>query len=109
MIKPKKKIITVTTESLCPYELESTLADAKSKIEKLIEQYGPNARLDWDSRYYEPYAPEPSPRYHVQIQREENDEEFAKRIALETKYRTEQEARDLAEFTRLQQKFGAKK
>jgi len=108
MAKEQRKIINATVEDLDPYSLDSTLGKAKAHLESLITKYGPDAQLDWDSNFYYPYDENPSPRYHIRVERLENDEEFEKRLAQEKTWKDAQAARDLAEFERLNKLFGKK-
>ncbi len=109
MNKNKKKIITVDVEDVSPYSIATNLADVKAFFDSLLEKYGPDARIEWDPNFHYDYDVNPTPRFYVQVRREENDEEFQKRSEIEDKYRIEQERRDLAEFERLQRVFGQKK
>ncbi len=105
----KKKIIGANVGEMWPSRFSGTLAHAKEQIEELIATHGPDARLDWEARHYYPYDQEPTPLYFIIVDREENDEEFNKRIAQEAKWQEDRDKRDLAEFERLKKQFGEKK
>ncbi len=105
---PKKKIISVEVDTMSPSDFEGTLADARQKINELIDEYGPVARLDWNRYFYYDYATQPSPRFELYVDREETDEEFEKRVVQEKKLEAEQEKRDRKELVRLQKKLGEK-
>jgi hypothetical protein len=108
MAKDQRKIITATVGEVSPYDLDTTLGNAKAHLEQLIVTYGVDARLDWDSNFYYPYDEKPSPRYHIRVNRPETDDEMAKRLAEEKTWKEAQAARDLAEFQRLNKLFGKK-
>lgn len=104
-----KKKITVTAETFSASNFEGNLGDLAQTVENLIKQYGKDAYLNYDKNYYYPYDSESTPSYEVRIVREENDEEYQKRLQEENKYRKEIEERERAEFERLSKKYGAVK
>jgi cell fate regulator YaaT (PSP1 superfamily) len=83
-----------------------TLEQVLKTVEKLIQQYGKDAKII--SRT-EPYSNSDRKYMCIYTDEPETDEEMAKRIAYEEKYAKIAEERDAAEFKRLQEKFGAKK
>lgn len=107
-LKNNKMIITETVEDIRPYEFDNTLSGLKTKIEELIALYGPDASLNWDGNHYEPYDENPSPRFEIQINREETDAECDLRLQKMENYNKIQEERERKEFERLQAKFGGK-
>lgn len=106
-----KKKITVTAETFSASNFEGNLGDLAQTVENLIKQYGKDAYLNYDKNYYYPYPydSESTPSYEVRIVREENDEEYQKRLQEENKYRKEIEEREKVEFERLYKKYGAVK
>ncbi len=104
--KVQKKIIHECAMTFSPYDFEGTLLDAHEHIAKLLKEYGPDARLDFDPLGSDPYSDNPG--YSVMIQREETDEEMEKRLVVEQSAKLVQEARDRAELKRLQDKLGVK-
>ena len=101
-----KKIITKMVTNVSPYEMEGTLQQVLTQIQQWITNHGPDARLNWNGDYWQQYSDSPSPRYEININREETDVEYQKRIADETLKQTQQDARDKKEYDRLQKKFG---
>ncbi len=108
MAKPKKKIISVEADTLSPLELDGTLADARTKINELIDEYGPTARFNWNRYFHHAYDSEPSPRFEIYVSREETDEEYNTRTREEAVRKSIQDEHDRKEFERLQKKFGEK-
>ncbi len=104
-----KKKITVTAETFSASNFAGNLGDLAQTVENLIKQYGKDAYLDYDKNYYYPYESEGTPSYEVRIVREENDEEYQKRLQEENKYRKKIEERERAEFERLSKKYGSVK
>ena len=104
----KKKILVENVEDIAPYDLECTLAELNDKVQDWIVKYGPTARIDWEPNFYYAYDQNPSPRFNIQRNREETDEEQEKRIRLEKESKQAREARDRAEFERLKKVLGEK-
>lgn len=102
----KKRIITETKDHISPYDFDTSLGDLYARIGQMIQKYGHDARLDWRPDFYYPYDQSPSPRYNIQVQREETDREYEIRIAGEVAAKQAREARDRAEFERLKKQFG---
>jgi hypothetical protein len=102
----KRNIITVTAETLSPYDFEGTLEDLLKKVKTLIKEYGSKARLDYNRYYQEQYSSEASPQFDVLVSREETEEEYHSRVAVEKALGDDREARERAEFERLSKKFG---
>lgn len=100
-----KKIIEVILTDDVKYQLQGTLANAYNVIAQLIQQYGPDARLDID-RECEAYCDYWSAYARIYGKREETDDEYAKRLNEEKKYTDQQAAREVAEYERLRKKFG---
>jgi hypothetical protein len=109
MANPKRKIVREQLTDVSPYDLDGTLADMLDRVNQWIEDYGVNARLDWDAHFHHDYDSNPSPRFNIVRDREENDEEYNRRIAKEKLDKQIGEARELAELERLQKKFAGKK
>ena len=106
-IQPKK-IITEMVTDVSPSEMEGTLQQVLAQVQQWVTNHGPDARLNWDGDHWPRYSDSPSPRYEININREETDAEYQKRIADETLKETLQDSRDRKEYARLQGKFGAK-
>jgi hypothetical protein len=102
----KRKIITVTAQTFSPYHFEGTLETVLKEVKELIKVYGKDARLDYDSLYCEQYSSEASPRFGILVSREETEEEYNSRVAVEKALVDDREARERAEFERLSKKFG---
>lgn len=101
MVTRTRKITTVAEESL---DLEyCTLQEARDKLDALIAEYGPTAKINY---YQLPYT-EDSYLY-VFKERFETDEEMSARIATEEQHEKVREERDRKEFERLQAKFNTK-
>ena len=105
-MKNKKRIITETKTDVSPYDFETSLGDLYARIGHWIQKYGHDARLDWDPNFHYPYEQSPSPRFNIQVQREETDTECEARVAAEKAAKDAREARDRAEFERLKKQFG---
>ena len=102
----KRKIITVTAQTFSPYHFEGTLETVLKEVKELIKVYGKDARLDYDPHHYEPYSTEASPQFGILVSREETEEEYQSRVAVEKALGDDREARERAEFERLSKKFG---
>ena len=114
MTKSQRRTVTEVLTEISPYTLDGDLDET---IQRLIEERAAysqrltgNARLrlDWDPNFYYDYDQNPSPRFLLKLDREENDDEFNARILKEAQYRQEQERREREEYLRLQEKFGNK-
>jgi hypothetical protein len=105
----QKRQITEYLFDVSPYELEGTLVNLQAQIQQWIDKHGPTARLDWDAYFQHVYDPNPSPRFNLVRDREENDKEYTKRLAREKIEMAAQDARELAELERLQKKFAGNK
>ena len=96
-----KKIIEADLEDLT-YKLEGTLGDLRSKVDRLIQKWGPDASLsieierEYDSEYV---------RVTVRGNREETDKEYSTRLVAEARQKEWQDKRDRAEWERLKAKF----
>lgn len=105
-MKNKKRIITETKADVSPYDLATSLGDLHARIGQWIQQYGHDATLDWDPNFHYAYEHSPSPRFNIQVQRKETDQEYETRVAAEAAAQQVREARERAEFERLKNKFG---
>lgn len=105
MAKQKKKIVRDMLQDVSPYDIDCTLEDLQTKVNRWVTEYGRDARLEWDPHHYESYNPDPSPRFRIMADREETDEEYKVRIETERVQKAIIEARELAELERLQKKF----
>lgn len=100
-----KKLVKVDIDNLSPSDLDGSLNDLRNQIEGLINKHGKDAKIYYDKYHHYQYDHEPSPRFDISIQREETDDEYNKRIEYESARKKAQEARDLAEYNRLKDKF----
>ena len=114
MKKPKPKLVTdrgsvneLMTEP-APYEFEGTLAELRERIDQWINLYGMEATVSWDPYRHHAYEHSPSPTYYIHKKRDETDEEWAKRLAERQAQEQAQQARNLAEYERLQKLLGKK-
>lgn len=106
--RKSKKIIAEERTSMSPGDLEGPLGSLAKRIQEYIEDFGPDAYLEWDQYNHYPYSREASPIYRLKIEREESDEEFSKRLAEESARQAIIDTREKEEFERLQKKFGVK-
>jgi hypothetical protein len=105
MAKKKRRVVIDQLDEISPYEFEMPLGDLLKKVKDYLDTHGPEAYIEWDSYYHAPYDHDPSPRYFVRRNREEDDQEYEKRIKEERVREALTEERDRAEFERLQKKF----
>jgi hypothetical protein len=103
----KRKNVIVTAHTFSPYDFEGTLETVLKEVYELIKVHGKDARLDYDSLYCEQYSSEASPQFRILVSREETEEEYQSRVAVEKALGDDREARERAEFERLSKKFGA--
>jgi hypothetical protein len=102
-----KNMISVVAQSgLCGDFDGETLADVQIFVEQLISRHGAGAQLSVES--HSDYEDGHYVSIEVVVIREETDVEYEKRIKREEGVRASQEARDLFEFKRLQEKFKGK-
>lgn len=108
--KPSPKLwLSSCLEEISPYEFEGDITAVQSRLNDWIVKYGPTVKLSWDPDNWEPYAESPSPIYRIMHDREETDEEFAKRLDTIAENEAKTLAHDLAEFERLKVKLTGKK
>ena len=100
----KKKMLTKQAKVIGAYNFDTSLAQLAEIVAGLIEQYGPDAELDYGqhSSYSDSYS------YAVLVQEEESDEEFAKRVEELTAHQKAVDDRDRALYVKLREKFGDK-
>lgn len=91
---------------LSTYELEGNLSLIVERIQKLIKEHGPDARLMLNEHFYYDYDNEPTPRFELYVDREENDAEVMQRLFEQAEYIHKKEEAEKAEFERLAKKFG---
>jgi hypothetical protein len=102
----QRRKINDMVDDVSTWEFEGTLATVLERVQAMIREHGPDARLDYNRNFYYDYDNDPSPRYELYIVREENDEEFNKRLAEQAEYDRKREEAEKAEFERLSKKFG---
>ena len=105
-MKNNKRIITENKDYISPYDFATSLGDLHAQIGALIQEHGYNARLDWEPDFHYNYEHNPSPRFNIQIQREETDKEYEIRLAGEQAAKEVRESREREEYARLKSKFG---
>jgi hypothetical protein len=107
MAQPNRKIvITETVGDVTPYDIDGSLEQLEKQVQELIAKHGKDARLSWDSNFYYPYESNPSPRFHIRVDREESDKEYTDRVARSKADNAAREIREKAEFERLAKKYG---
>lgn len=108
--KPIPKLIVIeNVEEVSPSEFEGDITAVHAKIVDLMSRHGPTATIRWDPDNWLPYDESPTPVYRVTREREETEEEFAKRLDTIAENEAKMLARDLAEFERLKLKLTGKK
>lgn len=101
----KRLKIRTRVEAIPTYDFEGTLSRVRDRIEELIKQHGPDASLNYDKHFYYDYDNEPTPRYELYVEREENDAEVKQRLFLQAENIRKREEAEKAEFERLSKKF----
>jgi len=104
----ERQTIKVLAQTFSSWEFRGTLSTVMKLIREQIEVYGSDAHLEFNSDFHLPYDPDPSPRFELYVYREENDDEFLKRVAQEVQDAHQHEKREKAELERLIKKFGIK-
>ena len=102
-LKIKERVDDVST-----WEFEGTLATVLERVQAMIQEHGPDARLDYNRNFYYDYDNDPTPRYELYVVREENDAEVKQRLMQEAEYTRKREEAEKAEFERLSKKFGGR-
>ena len=102
MSQIKKKMLTRQAEVIGAYDFDTSLARLSELVAGLIEQYGPDARLDYGQHtsYSDSYS------YAVLVQEEESDEEFAKRVEELAAHQKLNDDKERALYVKLREKFG---
>lgn len=87
---------------------QSTLAEIKAELESLIEKYGENTRIDFDSGYN-------NISESIEVEREETYKEYNRRIREEErqkqqllKAKQKKEAQEKKMYKQLKKKYGEK-
>ena len=104
----KRKVISEEIANFSAWEFEGKLSSVLERVQELIKIHGPEARLDYNQYFYYPYEDQPSPRYELYIEREENDAEVKQRLFEQAEQTRKREEAEKAEFERLSKKFGVK-
>ena len=102
-IKVRKRVEEVST-----WEFEGPLSLILERVQELIKRHGADANMTFNSRFYYDYDNEPTPRYELYTEREENDAEFKQRLFFQAEQIHKREEAEKAEFERLSKKFGVK-
>ena len=104
----QRRKINDMVDDVSTWEFEGTLATVLERVQAMIQEHGPDARLDYNRNFYYDYDNEPTPRYELYVVREENDAEVKQRLMQEAEYTRKREEDEKAEFERLSKKFGGK-
>lgn len=83
--------------------LDGKLSEVRDEIAGLISKYGEDAEITIDTD-----DDEHGVEIILTIEVDESDEQMHRRVAQETRFRDQNEARDRAEYARLVEKFAAK-
>ena len=94
-------------DDVSTWEFEGTLATVLERVQAMIQEHGPDARLDYNRNFYYDYDNDPTPRYELHVVREETDDEFKVRMFEQAEYDRRREEAEKAEFERLSKKFGS--
>lgn len=84
--------------------LEGSLDNAIKILSGLREQYGGSATIDMD--YMDSYSDDESKVHYLYFEEEESDKEYQDRLEWQKKQKAKQEAWDLVQYKRLQEKYG---
>jgi hypothetical protein len=103
----KRKVITEQIANFSTWEFEGKLSSVLERVQGLIKIHGPDARLDYNEHFYYDYDPNPSPRFELYVEREENDAELKQRLFEQAEHTRKREEAERAEFERLSKKFGS--
>jgi 4-alpha-glucanotransferase len=98
----RKKVRQKVTSLTC--DLDGTIEDAVKKLQEYAEMY-PGAKVSYEDDSI-PYDPNERMAFCIYVSRDETDEEMAKRVEQEAKWKAEQEASELRQYERLKARFG---
>lgn len=104
----QRRKINDMVDDVSTWEFEGTLATVLERVQAMIQEHGPDARLDYNRNFYYDYDNDPTPRYELYVVREENDAEVKQRLMQEAEYTRKREEAEKAEFERLSKKFGGR-
>ena len=104
-----RRKINEMVDDVSTWEFEGTLATVLERVQAMIQEHGPDARLDYNRNFYYDYDNEPSPRFELYVEREENDAEVKERLFFQAEQIRQREEAEKAEFERLSKKFGVEK
>jgi hypothetical protein len=93
--------VSVDGENIDDFEDYISLKEVKKEVDRLIEMYGEDSRIQRDQRAYSEDT-----YLYVQSSRLETDDEMAYRIAKEEQRAQQRLDQERAEFERLKAKFG---
>jgi len=105
----QRKKINDMVDDVSTWEFEGTLATVLERVQAMIQEHGPDAYLAYNRNFYYEYDNEPTPRYELYVDREENDAEVKQRLFEQAEQTRNREAAEKAEFERLSKKFGESK
>lgn len=105
----KRIIIRNQVDDISTWEFEGSLSVILERVQSLIEKHGPDANLVYNKNFYYDYDNEPSPRFELYVEREENDAELKQRLFEQAEHIRKREEAEKAEFERLSKKFGEQK
>ena len=96
-------------DDVSTWEFEGRLSTVLERVQAMIQEHGPDAKLDYNAHFYYDYDNEPSPRFELYVVREENDDELKQRLFEQSEHIRRREEAEKAEFERLSAKFKDKK
>lgn len=101
-----KKTKTETFKcALSPHSLNGNIKDAIARLKILLDEYGPDAKLYWDSNFYYDYDSNPSPTFHITRDRLETDQEYNERLVVEAERKAAIEKKERELLDQLQRKY----
>lgn len=103
----KRITIRKQVDDISTWEFEGKLSSILEQIQSLIEKHGSDAQLNYNANFYYEYDPNPSPRFELYVEREENDAELKQRLFDQAEHIRRREEAEKAEFERLSKKFGS--
>lgn len=105
----KRITIREQVEEISTWEFEGPLSLVLERVQELIKRNGPDAHMVYNKNFYYDYDNEPSPRFELYVEREENDAELKQRLFFQAEQIHKREEAEKAEFERLSKKFGVEK
>jgi hypothetical protein len=101
----ERRKINEMVDDVSTWEFEGTLSTVLERVQAMIQEHGPDARLDYNRNFYYEYDNDPTPRFELYVEREENDAELKQRLFEQAEHIRKREEAEKAEFERLSKKF----